>query len=173
MALVAIVISILAYTNQRSANSVQISADKAAATAALRHDAEQVTYLPVAVSDSKTPDVTIENRSGGPITNLILSLPAPVQCGGNCGGWKGFVWFRLPDMLPCTVAVSASLSELVSPKLTPTRLAESALTFTDENGNTWTRFGGEGKLITQPRPKEPVDYTYAPFNGSKPANGCS
>jgi hypothetical protein len=61
---------------------------------------------------------------------------------------------------------------LVSPKLTPTRLAESALTFTDENGNTWTRYGGEGKLIRQARYKKPVDYTYSPFAKTSPTNGC-
>jgi hypothetical protein len=52
-------------------------------------------------------------------------------------GGKGYKFFNLPDLPPCSIETTTILDSLVAPKIGPLTRAGSDLTFTDANGHTW------------------------------------
>jgi hypothetical protein len=150
---------------------LQREANASAATAALRHYAAQVTFFVEGVPNSSTPQLVVENRSGGTIRNIVLYLPIPVHgCSAHCN-WQGDIYYRLPDIPPCSIAPTSVLSMIKSPTIGPAALAKSALFFTDQNGNAWDLFG-YGRLVRQTFKGTGV-FNWGSFANFKPADGCS
>jgi hypothetical protein len=154
--------------NQDAANAVTINAAKAQQANALRRYADQVTYglgpAPSSNSRSRTPQLIIENRSGGWVRNVTLIVPVPIQ-GKNgsihlpgfavvsgmvghemegIGASGGFVSIQLANIPPCEIAVTALLTAI--PSAQPAELAGSELEFTDQTGKAWS-LHGDGRLV--------------------------
>jgi hypothetical protein len=190
--LLAVLIALLAFVNQRSTNEAQLQVDQANAAAARSHDASLVTYwLQGNGPYSSKPQVVVENGSSGLITNVNLFLPVPTQrsaqgCTVGAGlraigeqdgvimmpGCKGFVYYRLRDIPPCTVTTTTVLDAIVSPAITSTELGNSALFFTDAKGNSWDRYGGRQRLVAVPGYKESSGFDWVGPVATKPAPGC-
>jgi hypothetical protein len=163
----------VAYFDQRSANEAQLQVDRAAANAAVRHYASQVTYWLEGVPHSTTPDLVISNRSSGPIRGLMLKFPQPVQgCSKHCQ-WKAYDWYTLPDIPPCSMATTTTFTAFKAPAVGSASLNGSILDFTDQNGNDWALLGGYGKLVRMTRYKQPVGFSWSGAVKFKPAEASS
>jgi hypothetical protein len=191
--LLAVLIALLAFVNQRSTNEAQLQVYQANAAAARSHDASLVTYwLQGNGPYSSKPQVVVDNGSSGLITNVNLFLPVPAQrsaqgCSVGAGlravgeqdgvtmmpGCKGFVYYRLRDIPPCTVTTTPVLHAVVSPAITSTELGNSVLFFTDAKDNSWDRYGGRQKLVAVPGYKGSSGFDWVGPVSSKPAPGCS
>lgn len=151
----------------------QHAADQASASDAVRHDAEQVSYWLQGVAHSTTPQLVIENRSGGPIRDLFLKFPQPMQgCSANCS-WEAFDYISLADIPPCSIEATTVFNVFKSLSIESAALSGSLLDFTDSNGNAWTLYGGYGKLVELPGYKSPPGFTWNPSVTFTPAQGCS
>lgn len=151
----------------------QHAADQAAASAAERHDAEQVSYWLQGVAHSTTPQLVIENRSGGPIRDLYLKFPQPVQgCSANCN-WEAFDYVSLADIPPCSIEATTVFTVFKSPEIGSAAWNGSILDFTDPNGNAWALYGGYGQLVGLPSYKPPPGFTWNPSVTFTPAQACS
>ena len=171
MAWVAIAVSAVAaaftglmYFNQRSANT-------ASASAALEHDANRVAYYLGSSVRSNLPPLLIANRSLGPVRGMTLYLPEHLAgCSANCAE-KGYMYFTLPDLPPCSIETTTILDSVVSPKIGPLTLAGSDVAFTDAKGHTWT-LTGSSQLLHQPSPK-PGTQGWSASATVKRANDCA
>lgn len=71
---IAIVISVLAYTDQHSADEKQAQVDQAAAVAGQRAYATEVSYWLVPGGQGARPDLVIQNRSSAPVSHVAVML---------------------------------------------------------------------------------------------------
>jgi hypothetical protein len=143
--------------------------DDAAAAATVRHDASQVTYWIQGAPNSSTPQLVIDNKSGGPIRGLTLQFPQS----GQSGGWEAFSYYSLPDIPPCSMETTSPTREFISPPIGQTALNGSILDFTDQNGNSWALKGGYGQLIALAGYKQQVGFSWGSGTTFKPAQDCS
>ncbi len=162
------------YLDQHAANEHQLQVDQAAAAAAERHDAEQVSYwLEGSVPHTTAPEIVIENRSIGPIRDVILKFPQPVQgCSTNCQ-WEAFDYVGLPDIPPCSLGTTAAVADFIYPKIGSAGINGSFLSFTDPNGKSWVLYGGESRPVEEAGYKAPVGFTWTPHTTFTPIVGCS
>jgi hypothetical protein len=166
VAMVAAIFAILTYVNQRDAN-------EAISTTTLEQYASKVSY--VLETTGKSQEVVITNRSIGAISNIDMMFPQPVQgCRPPSCQWVGYVYAGLPNIPACDVLTSGVLGIFIKPKIDAKSLNASHLVFTDQNGNSWALFGGEGnKLVALSGYKAPAGVVMIPSKGFTPANGCS
>jgi hypothetical protein len=152
--------------NQRDAND-------AISTSTLEQYASKVSY--VLESQGKNQELVITNRLIGAISNLDILFPQPVQeCRPPSCQWIGYVYATLSNIPACEVLTSSVLGVFIKPKIDAKSLNASYLVFTDQNGNSWSLFGGEdNKLIPLPGYKAPAGVVMIPSKGFTPANGCS
>lgn len=137
----------------------------------MRHDAAQVSYWLQGLPRNRPPELMLENRSGGPVREIVLWLREPVRgCSSNCGGWQAYTYVSLPDLPPCSIAATTALNAIKSPHMGPGALGTSALTFTDQHGRHWELTGG-GRLVRDPNYHRGTAWSVsAEF---RPADGCS
>ena len=166
VALVAAVFAVLTFVNQRDTN-------QAASTATLEQYASKVSY--VLETQGKNQVVLITNRSIGAISNLEMIFPQPLKgCKPPSCQWVEYLYADLGSIPACDVLKSGVLGDFIKPKISAESLAVSHLNFTDQNGNTWGLFGGEGnKLVQLAKYTAPTGVVTIPSAGLTPANGCS
>jgi YD repeat-containing protein len=196
VSVLALVVSILTYVNQRATNNAAIQADKSAiqadntsAAAAVRKDAEQVTYW----LQGSTPQMMIQNSSDGPIRDITIFLPESesehgkasalihlppgfqgAQVGIELTGKGSYLRYTLPDISPCRIETTTAFTMLFkSPKVGAAALNGTILEFTDPDGKSWERYDGDGRLIELTRYKAPTGFSYGNSPAFTPASGCS
>ena len=172
-------ISILTYVNQRATNNAAVQADRsaiqadnAAAAAAVRKDAEQVTYW----LQGSTPQMMIQNSSDGPIRDITIFLPESehgkasalihlppgfqgAQVGIELTGKGSYLYYTLPDIPPCRIEATTAFTMLFkSPKVGPAALNGTILEFTDPELTGY---------------KAPTGFSYGKSPAFTPASGCS
>jgi hypothetical protein len=151
----------------------QHGAYEATSAATVRHDASQVSYWLQGAPHSNTPDLVIDNRSGGPIRGITLKFPQPVQgCSANCQ-WESFDYYTLTDIPPCSMETTTPTRVFISPAIGQAALNGSILDFTDQNGNSWALMGGAGKLVQLTGYKQPTGFSWGSGVTYKPAQDCS
>lgn len=126
VAVIAVIVAVLAYVNQRDAN-------EATSLAALEQFASKVSYV-VEQPQSGAKELVITNRSTGAISNLEMNFPQPVQgCSSPCT-WQASFWAQLSN-IPACEAITTNILEVFShPSINSESLAGSDLVFTDQNG---------------------------------------
>ncbi len=173
LSVAAIVISLLTYADQHAATEAQLQVDSAAANAALRQEASKVSYWLQGVPHKSSPELVIENSSDGPLRDMELMFPQPVQgCSRKCN-WVADDWVTLTDLPPCSIETTTEFDAFSRPAIGAASLNGSHLNFTDKSGNTWALFGGSGKLIRLARYKPPAQLSWSPNVTFKPADDCS
>jgi hypothetical protein len=135
------------YFNQSTANTAQIQAAQAAATASLERNAERVSYYLGPIPRNGVPHLIIANRSLGTIREVGVYVPRPVHCIGHCGSLgSAALYTGVPDLPPCSIETTDVLTRVTASEYSPWDLQKSALTFTDSNGHRWDLLGS-GRLI--------------------------
>ena len=186
-----LVVYALSPKNQAAANQAQISAEQQQKVSALEHDASEVTYGigPVPGARPPTPELIIENRSGGWVRNVVLYVPDPSAVSGQpfyvipgvagaeeIGIGRGGPYFsiQLPDLPPCELTVITLFSAL--PHLRPGSMQNAVLYFTDELGQGWglnedgTLTETDGPEVRYMAPPMSPQQSYGGFNWSGSAD---
>lgn len=178
LALAAIVIALVALINQMGANSAQDQVNQANANAAMRQIADHISLYPQA-GHGKNFVLVIAIRSYGLIRDVEFKMPQPIQgCSAKCD-WVAYDWFTLPNVPPCSIAVTTAFNDFrdpanpSKPQVGMSSMNGSNLDFTDPNGNSWALFSGESRLDLLAGYKAPTAFSWGGFATVEPASGCS
>ena len=177
----AIVLSILAYGNQRAANEESQKVDAAAAAASRRHDAEQVSFSEeLRQGSSSGVALTVENYSAKLVSNVGFTLFATAPARYPHGRVEATLRLYLDDLPACSVGIVNALPTIttamrdikdVSQHLPLITYTVTSMTFTDHNELSW-REQNTGQLEPIPTRKAEL-YGWIVGASYKQLSGCS
>jgi hypothetical protein len=146
VAVAALVISLAALLNQRTANNVQREADQAAAAANQRQWAERVSFIESSKQAGPYVTVEVQNSSTSPVTNVALTVDAFAAAGPAGRNAFFHVTLLIGNIPACSTGLPDVTAKLLAiagkelgVKLKPNRIGYqiSAMYFTDRNGVIW------------------------------------